>query len=106
MKEHIAALLAVAALLLLPPTARAQVSTPLAGGDGKPGATTGPAPDRLPSAALDVPDDYRLDTGDVIAVEVLRHTDVSRTLRIPADGMVRLPRLTTPIPARGRTCAE
>lgn len=67
------------------------------------------APEAAPAASApktNVPDDYRLDTDDTIVVDVARHSDVSRTLRIPADGSVRLVRLTHPIPARGHTCAQ
>lgn len=53
-----------------------------------------------------VPDDYRMDTGDLVQVEVSRHPDVSRTLRLPADARLRLPRLVSPILVRGKTCAE
>jgi protein involved in polysaccharide export with SLBB domain len=99
-------------LQLFAPAASAQVSAPLGGGDSdKPaGASAGevtPAPDRLSSTpAADVPEDYRLDTGDTVSIEVLRHPDATRVLRIPADGMIRLPRLIRPVPARGKTCTE
>jgi protein involved in polysaccharide export with SLBB domain len=54
----------------------------------------------------DVPDNYRLDTDDTILIDVARHTDVSRSVRIPADGTIRLPRLLSPVQARGKTSAE
>ncbi|MBC8104655.1 MAG: polysaccharide biosynthesis/export family protein [Cytophagales bacterium] len=59
-----------------------------------------------PAPPVRVPEDYRLDTDDTVQVDVARHGDVSRSLRIPADGMVRLPRLLTPVLARGKTCAQ
>ncbi|MES2461594.1 MAG: polysaccharide biosynthesis/export family protein, partial [Armatimonadota bacterium] len=55
---------------------------------------------------LAVPDNYRLDTDDTILIDVARHADVSRSLRIPTDGYVRLPRLLKPVQARGKTVAE
>jgi protein involved in polysaccharide export with SLBB domain len=42
----------------------------------------------------------------VVSIDVRRHEGVSRTLRVPADGNIRLPRLKSAIPARGKTCAE
>lgn len=57
-------------------------------------------------AALGVPTDYKLDTDDVLQIEVDRHGYLNRAVRIPIDGALRLPRLLTPIPVRGLTCAE
>jgi protein involved in polysaccharide export with SLBB domain len=110
-RSRTSVILAAGAALLLTGAARAQVSAPLGGGDGKAPRTADiaaetPGPDRLSSTPIEVPEDYRLDTGDTVSVEVLRHSDATRTLRIPADGMIRLPRLTRPVPARGRTCAD
>lgn len=82
----------------------AQVSTPLGGGDGKTAPT--PAAPAANAPVSDVPDDYKLDVGDMVAIDVRRHEAVSRTLRIPADGNIRLNRLTNPIPAKGKTCTE
>ena len=56
--------------------------------------------------AREVPDNYRLDTDDTIQIDVARHPDVARSVRIPTDGNIRLPRLLHPVPARGKTCAE
>jgi protein involved in polysaccharide export with SLBB domain len=94
-------------LLALSAPSGAQVSNPLSGGGGggTPPTST-PAPDRLPGTAVEVPDNYLLDTGDVITIEVLRHTEVNRTQRIPADGKVRLPRLLSPVTVREKTCAD
>lgn len=50
--------------------------------------------------------DYRLDTDDSVLIEVARHADVSKAMKIPADGLIRLPRLLRPIVARGKTCDE
>lgn len=50
--------------------------------------------------------DYVLDTDDVISIEVQRHADVSKQVKIPADGKLRLPRLKNPVPVRGITCAD
>ncbi|MGC4042592.1 MAG: polysaccharide biosynthesis/export family protein [Armatimonas sp.] len=50
--------------------------------------------------------DYVLDTDDVILIDVQRHTDVSKQVKIPADGKLRLPRLNNPVLVRGLTCAE
>ncbi len=83
---------ALALLLATPIAARAQ-QAPL------------PAASDLPDAVASVPADYRLDIGDTIRVDVPRHTDVSMTVLIPADGMVRLPRLRAPVSARGKTSA-
>ncbi|GAB4451528.1 MAG: hypothetical protein OHK0029_00860 [Armatimonadaceae bacterium] len=90
----------------------AQVSAPLNGGNtgssGNSGTGAAVVPPE-PSAATptpDVPADYRLDIGDVIAIDVRRHEGVSRNLRIPADGRIRLPRLMSAIEARGKTCPE
>jgi protein involved in polysaccharide export with SLBB domain len=96
----------LAVLLITPITAFGQVTAPLGGGDGRPAATATIAPGSASGSEVAISDDYRLDTGDVISVEVLRHGDVSRTLKLPADAQVRLPRLTDPIPARGKTCPE
>ncbi len=57
------------------------------------------------SASAQQADEYTLDTDDIIAIEVTRHGDVSRTVKIPTDGKLRLSRLTTPITVRGTTCA-
>lgn len=84
----------------------AQISNPLGGGNGTPPPATAPAPDRLPGTAIEVPDNYQLETGDVITIEVLRHGDINRTQRIPADGKLRLPRLLNPVTVRGKTCAD
>ena len=45
--------------------------------------------------------DYRLDAEDIVQIEVARHLDVSKTIKIPSDGSIRLPRLATPVNARG-----
>jgi protein involved in polysaccharide export with SLBB domain len=58
------------------------------------------------SNPISVPDDYRVDTGDLLQIDVTRHNDVTRTVRLLADAKIRLPRLTQPIAARGKTCAE
>lgn len=76
----------------------AGITVPLGGG-------TGIAPSGAPAGAI-VPDTYRLDTGDLVQVDVLRHGDVSRAVRLPSDAKLRLPRLATPIDARGKTCTE
>ncbi len=101
MTRFFTALLALAAVSAASVPAGAQTATPL--------PVTAPALDgSAPGAAPNpvVPDDYRLDTEDMILVDVARHTDISRPIRIPTDGTIRLPRLLTPIPARGKTCAE
>jgi protein involved in polysaccharide export with SLBB domain len=66
---------------------------------------TVPNPTSVPSVAT-VPADYRLDSDDVILVEVNRHADVTRQVRIAPDGHLRLSRLERPVPVRGLTCAE
>ena len=58
------------------------------------------------AAPVSVPDNYRLGTEDTISIEVLRHADVTRSVRIPADGRVRLLRLNAPLLVQGKTCAE
>lgn len=55
---------------------------------------------------VNVPEDYRVDTGDVISVEIVRHPELNRTIRLSADAKLRLPRLLKPVPARGKTCIE
>ena len=84
--------------------ASAQVSAPLGGG------ATAPAPAASSPAAATTPagvaDDYRLDTDDTVTVAVTRHADVAGTYRIPPDGLLRLPRLVTPIMARNKTASE
>lgn len=60
----------------------------------------------LPSAPLSVPTDYKLDTDDVVQIEVDRHGYLNRAVRVPIDGALRMPRLLTPVPVRGLTCAE
>lgn len=82
----------------------AQASEPLGGGDGKDKPATTTSATNTP--APDVPDDYKLDVGDSIIIDVRRHEAVSRNLRIPADGTIRLIRLMNPISAKGKTCAE
>ena len=100
-------IIGIAALLLtLGITAHVNAQTAsaaLSGADSKP----------LPASAVPVPtgdagapEDYRLDTGDGVAIEVARHTDVSRAFRLTSDAKIRLPRLSSPILARGKTCAE
>ena len=42
----------------------------------------------------------------MILIEVVRHADVSRSLKIPTDGLIRLSRLARPVVARGKTCDE
>lgn len=69
------------------------------------------APPAATAAVADAPIDYRLDTDDTINIEVVKYNgerfaDVSRTIRIPVDGTVRLGRGTTPVTARGKTCDE
>jgi protein involved in polysaccharide export with SLBB domain len=49
--------------------------------------------------------DYILDTDDVISIDVQRHPDVTKILKVPADGKLRLPRLKNPVTVRGLTCA-
>jgi protein involved in polysaccharide export with SLBB domain len=51
-------------------------------------------------------DGYTLDSEDIILIEVSRHADVSRTVKIPVDGQLRLPRLSQPVVVRGKTCEE
>lgn len=82
----------------------AQATQPLGGGDGK--ATPAPAAVTGSASGADIPDDYRLDVGDSVTIDVTRHDALSRTMRIPADGNIRLPRLNRAIPARGKTCSE
>ncbi|WP_309711344.1 polysaccharide biosynthesis/export family protein [Armatimonas sp.] len=67
-----------------------------------------PVPVSAPTttAPLNVPTDYKLDTDDVLQIEVDRHSYLNRAVRIPVDGALRLPRLLTPIPVRGLTCAD
>jgi protein involved in polysaccharide export with SLBB domain len=68
---------------------------------------TGPAAGLTAADDLNnVPADYTLDTNDAITIDVARHDDVSRTVRIPADGTIRLPRLLHPIRVRGLTCMQ
>jgi protein involved in polysaccharide export with SLBB domain len=97
-----------ALLLCMTLIAPAAVSTTWAQTSNSPGETPPPvsSSERLPGTAIEVPDNYRLDTGDVILIDVLRHGDVSRTIRIPADGLVRLPRLAGPLSVRGKTCNQ
>jgi protein involved in polysaccharide export with SLBB domain len=97
----------VAALLLPALSARAQqsLSAPLSGGNGTPVSATAPATVTNSTAAI-VPADYRVDTGDLVQIDVARHGDVSRSVRLQADARIRLPRLEQPIAARGKTCAE
>lgn len=71
-----------------------------------PTATTSTTPAPLLPVAVDVPDNYKLNVEDTINIEVARHSDVSRGVRIPVDGRVRLLRLNAPILVVGKTCAE
>ena len=59
-----------------------------------------------PGASAHGGDDYTLDSDDIVQVEVARHSDVTKSIRIPADGYLRLPRLLRPILARGKSCDE
>lgn len=87
--------------------AGAQTSTPLTQPVSAPGpASTAPVPTPGTPVAASATDDYRLDTGDSILIDVMRHPDVTRTIQIPVDGKLRLPRLLTPISVRGLTTAE
>ena len=102
---------AVCCLLSVP--AFAQVTAPLGGEDGRAAASVpASAPPNLAGEAatagaeVSAPEDYRLDTGDTVLIEVARHPDVSRAVRLPSDARVRLPRLSSTIAARGKTCPE
>ncbi len=97
-----------ALLALSPSVAPAQgLSAPLGGGAGSvPAASPAPNTAAAPDALASVPADYRVDIGDTISVDVPRHPDVTKTLLIPADGQIILPKLRAPIDARGKTCAE
>jgi len=85
--------LLVGGLSLLPPVGARAQSAPVIAMENGPAVTN-------------IPADYRLDTDDAITIDVGRHPDVSRTIRVPADGSVRLPRLLRPVFARGKTCSE
>lgn len=69
---------------------------------------TQPPPSPVPPSvvAANVPTDYKLDTDDLVQIEVDRHSYLNRAMRVPIDGALRLPRLLTPIPVRGLTCAQ
>ena len=88
------------------------ISAPLNGGASRMANAAPPAipanalPAPTPAGDAGAPEDYRLDTGDVISIEVQRHGDVTRTYRLTSDARVRLPRLSSPLLARGKTCAE
>ena len=107
----IAALVALTLLTIVP----AGAQTPLTPAAPPPAGTTLPATTPLPASLetpkapttpIAVPDDYKVDIGDMININVTRHDDVTRNLRIPADGALRLPRLVKPIQAKGKTCSE
>ena len=68
-----------------------------------PPQATVPPPTTL---TLSVPTDYKLDTDDAVQIDVDRHGYLNRVVRVPIDGALRLPRLLTPLPVRGLTCAE
>jgi protein involved in polysaccharide export with SLBB domain len=103
----LAAAAAVAAACSPALAQNAGLSAPLGGG------TTGGAPP-APSAGgpstavapLNVSENYRLDTGDVIRIDVLRHPEVSDTFTLYADAAVRMKRLDAPLSVRGLTCRE
>ena len=105
MKMSTASFCAVASVLLGGASAMAQTPTistsPLNTAPPAAGSTSVTFP-----PALDVPDNYRLNVEDTINIEVVRHGDVSRSVRIPADGRVRLLRLQSPVLVQGKTCAE
>lgn len=63
------------------------------------------APVPVTPSVLSVPTDYKLDTDDLLQIEVDRHNYLNRVVRIPVDGALRFPRLLNPIPVRGLTCA-
>lgn len=71
-------------------------------------ATASVSPVFAPRAMAQTAEDvgYRLDTDDIVQIEVTRHADVTRTVRIPTDGLIRMPRLLRPIVVRGMTCDE
>ena len=85
----IVAIAAAAALSVLPPAGARAQETPVP-------AAVDPA---VNDALVSVPADYRLDIGDTVRVDVLRHANdgVNANVLIPADGMVRLPRLKAAI---------
>ncbi len=87
------------------PTPVAPLSAPPASltPSGSPSSTTS---GNLLPAAVDVPDNYQLNVDDTINIEVARHGDVSRGVRIPVDGRVRLLRLNAPVLVVGKTCAQ
>lgn len=105
----LAALPSVAGAQTTPAPSSAPAPAP-SGGTTTPATTPIPAtvaPDtEKPRTPADVPEDYRVDIGDLVSVNVTRHDDVCRTLRIPADGRLRLPRLEKAIAAKGKTCSE
>jgi protein involved in polysaccharide export with SLBB domain len=74
-----------------------------------PPAAEPPPPDAIAPTGVplgDVSPDYRLDTDDAVTINVMRHTYIAGTFKIPPDGLLRLPRLVTPVMARGKTCSE
>jgi protein involved in polysaccharide export with SLBB domain len=94
-------------LFAAPRLSWAQVPTPLNGGNGGTSAPVTPEiPTATPPPAEALVPDYRLDTGDVVAVYVERHGDVNRNVPLMADATVMLPRMEKPISARGLTCTE
>ena len=63
-------LVGITALLSLCAAApgQAQLSNPLGSGSGNSSGTSAPPEGNLPSAPIEVPDDYTLDTADVISI--------------------------------------
>lgn len=78
----------------------------LVGGQAPQSAQDPQPPVPATQAPLVVPTDYKLDTDDVVQIEVDRHGYLNRAVRVPIDGALRLPRLLTPLPVRGLTCAQ
>ncbi len=64
------------------------------------------APQGVPDSLLTIPSDYRLDIGDTVSVSVPTPWNISTSVGVPVDGMLRLPRLKSPVYARGKTCGE
>lgn len=70
--------------------------------------SSAPTAGSVPDALLSVPTNYRLDTGDSITIQVLRHPEVTTPvpITIPPDGLVYPARQLAPVSARGKTASE
>ncbi|MGE0448713.1 MAG: polysaccharide biosynthesis/export family protein [Vicinamibacterales bacterium] len=112
---RLARALAAAALIALPSTAQAQgvpidalrpavpASSPSA--LSSPAPTPRPAADRARLPQGSIPDEYRLQPGDKLRVEVYKDAQVSQSVQIRPDGKITLP-LIGDVDAQGITPLE